>query len=417
MIKGQSLKQLYESLGPVECVGRLQEGLQKKVFRPEDFSLRDLAESFVGPGWVRSLNPLNTARYGAVPIQEAGDGVDISAFSNITGQILFTKILEGWQDATMIAENLFNTVQTEFDGEKLPWLSHPYSEGDQDIHPGKPYPETAFGERFIQTPHTTKKGEIVSITKEMVYFDRPGQALTRANEIGKYVGYQKEQICLKVLLGLVNNYNLNGTSYNTYLTAGSWVNSQSSAPLVDWTSINEAFVLFQNILDPDTSLPIVTEPKALFVMPARLFTARRITAATEVRSTSPSFAASPAADSPGNVQMISGNPLPWSLEVFTSPIAYQLLLNSGLTAAQAQDYWYMGDFKRSLWYMQNWPLQLEQAPPNNIAMFERDLVVRVKASEKGYPVVDEPRYLVKMTNSYFSSAGEGWIAQSLPGVS
>lgn len=406
MLKGQSLKQLYESLGPVECVRKLKEGLHTNLFRPEDFSLRDLAESFCGLEWVRMLNPGNLARYQSIPVTEAGEGVDVSAFSNITGQILFTKILTGWTDATKIAEKLFDTVQTQFDGEKLPWLSHPFGQGDTDIHAGRPYPETGFGERFINTPSLTKKGQIVSLTKEAVFFDRTGQMLKQANEIGEYLGYQKEQLCLKAAMGLINNYNLNNVSYNTYATApqdtsgGNYVNSISATPLVDWTSINQAFVMFQDILDPDTGLPIVVEPKTMLVMPARFMTARRVVNATEVRSTSPAYSATGlAADGPGNVQMISNNPIPWNLDVVTSPIAYQLLLQSGLTPTQAQDYWFLGDFKASMWYMQNWPMTMEQAPPNNPAQFERDIVMRIKVSERGYPVCVEPRKLGKFYNT------------------
>src|SRR5258708_13136043 len=100
---GQNLKQLYESLGAVECVRLLEEGLQTGEFKPEDFSLREMAESFCGHDWVRRLNPKNTARYSIADVTEAGDGVDVSAFSNITGQIFYNKILSGWQNPVHVA--------------------------------------------------------------------------------------------------------------------------------------------------------------------------------------------------------------------------------------------------------------------------------------------------------------------------
>lgn len=399
---GQNLRQLYESLGPAECVRLLSEGVKSGEFKPADFSLRELAEAFCGENWVRRLNPAATARYGTVDVLEAGEGVDVTAFSNITGQIFYNRILEGWKNATLVSEQLTERIPTTLDGEKMPWLSHVISEGEP-IHPGMPYPEANFGERYVTTPSTTKYGLIVSVTKEMIFFDRTGQALRAAGEVGFKLGYNKEKRVLNVVLGLVNSYSLNGTTYNTYLTGPqsvpAYANSQASSPLVDYTSIQAAITLASQILDPDTGNPLDNiEMKQLFVMPARLFHAKRLAAATEYRSTYPGFSASSPPEPDGNVQMIAPNPV-GPLQVLTSPIAYQLLVGSGLTSTQVNDYWYVGDFKRAFAYMENWPITVVQAPANSIKEFEQDLVVRYKASERGTPAVLDPRYVFKLTNT------------------
>lgn len=397
-MKGANLKSLYESLGARECVARLSEGMNKGLFRPEDFSLRELAEAFLGENWVKRLHPQNVARYGQVPLLEAGEGVDVSAFSNITGQIFYNKILEGWTLVTKMSDQLVSTVSTKLDGEKMPWLSHVISEGDA-IRPGGNYPEANFSERYIETPATTKYGMIVSVTKEAIFFDLTGQMMRAAGEVGEKLGYNKEKRVLKLVLGLTNSYKLNGTSLNTYLTSGSnWINSASSSPLVDWTSLEQAYILFSKIKDPDTNLPIIVEPKDVFVMPAKYFTASRIANATEVETTYPGYgASSPAA--PGNVKMKTGNPVPWKMTPITSPLAYQLLVDSGLTDTQAREYWYIGDFKKAFAYMENWPLTVSQAPAGNVKEFEQDIVVRYKASERGVPAVMDPRYVAKFTNT------------------
>jgi hypothetical protein len=185
--------------------------------------------------------------------------VDVSAFSNITGQIFYNRILEGWKNATLVSEQLTERVPTTLDGEKMPWLSHVISEGEP-IHPGMPYPEANFGERYVTTPSTTKYGLIVSVTKEMIFFDRTGQSLRAAGETGFKLGYNKEKRVLNLVLGLINNYSLNGTTYNTYLTGPqsppAYANSQASTPLVDYTSIQAAITLASQILDPDTGNPL-----------------------------------------------------------------------------------------------------------------------------------------------------------------
>lgn len=395
-MKGANLRRLYENLGPRECVARLTEGLKRGLIRSEDFSLRELAESFCGHEWVNRLNPRNLRQYSTVNLTEAGEGTDVSAFSNITGQIFFNKIMEGWTLATRVSDQLVTTIGTKLDGEKMPWIGHLPTEGE-GLRPGQPYPEASFGERYIETPSTTKYGAIVSVTKEAIFFDLTGQMMRAAQEVGEKLGYNKEKRVLKVVLGIVNNYKLNGTSLNTYLTSGGWINTASSWPLVDWTSIEKAYIQASQITDPDSSLPIQIDLKQLFVMPAKRFTAERIMGATEVETVYPGYGAS-SPSAPGNVKMSTKNPIP-TVPVLTSPIAHQLLVASGVSSANASDYWYIGDFKKAFAYMENWPMSVVQAPANNAKEFEQDIVVRYKASERGAAAVIDPRYVFKYYNS------------------
>jgi len=409
--KGQCLRTMWESMGPEGCLMNLKSCLESGRLRAGDFSLKEIALSFCGRQWYERLNPMMTSRYGMMPIMEAGEGVDVSAFSNITGQIFYNRILEGWKNATLVADRIFDRFPTTLDGEKMPWLSHVIQEG-QPIHPGMPYPEANFGERYVTTPSTTKYGLIVSVTKEMIFFDRTGQALRAAGETGFKLGYNKEKRCLVVFLGMLNSYNLNGTTFNTYLTGPqsppSYANAQSGTPLVDYSSVQAALTLASQILDPDTLNPLDNiEMKDLFVMPARLLHARALVGATEFWGTYPAFNSSPAATQPyGNLQMHSPTPL-GRMELMTSNIAYQLMVNGSiyapaftpLTSTQVNDRWWIGDFKRSFAYMENWPITVVQAPNQSIKEFEQDIVLRYKASERGTPAIIDPRYTFALYNS------------------
>lgn len=415
-MKGQSFRQLYESLGPVGTVQMVSEGLASGELKPEDFSLKELAIGICGEAWYLSLGRNTTGAHpqrallheatnegnpdawghwvtNPTDLLEAGEGVDVSAFSAITGQLFFNKINEGWKNADFVGDSLYTNYPTKLDGEKIPWISHIFTQGDTDIHAGLNYPEAVFGPRWITTPRCTKQGHILSLTKEMVFFDRTGQVLRAAQEVGWALRYNKEYRQLNVFLGLVNNYNLNGTAYNTYLTSGSnYVNAQSSTPLVDYTSLNQALYLFSKILDPDTGRPIVVTPKDLFVMPFNMMNAKRILTATSTQTVYPAYSAT-SVNPPGNVKFEAGNPIPWTLGLFTSPIAYQILVTTGgLTATQANAYWFVGDFKESFYYAENWPFETFQAPAQNIREFENDIVSRFKCSERGTPFVYDPRY-------------------------
>lgn len=402
-MKGQNLRQLCESMGHAGAYQRLDECLQQRLVKPEDFSLRELAEAFCGYNWVARLNPKNLSRFSQADVMEAGEGVDVSAFAHITGQLFFNKIMQGWENAALIGEKLVETIPTKLDGEIMPWIGHVRQEGEE-VHPGEPYPEASFGERYINTPRTQKQGMILSVTKEAVFFDLTGQFLRAAGEVGYRLGYNKEKLILRTVSGIDNSYQLNGSSANTYLTSAgaspnNYVNALASTPLIDWTSINQFYIQAAKITDPDTGNPIQSEPKQLLVMPDNLFTARRIVGASEVRSTYPGYSASsPAA--PGNVQMVSSNPVP-NLEVMTSSILRQLVVANlaGGNDANGSAYWFIGDFKRSFAWMENWPLQAVQAPANNEKDFEQDIVARYKASYRGVPAVLDPRYVQKFYNS------------------
>ncbi len=91
---------------------------------------------------------------------------------------------------------------------------------DQAIHPGMPYPSVGFGEDYIETPSTTKRGFIVPVTKEAIFFDRTHLVLSRAAEVGELLGLNKEKRLIDLVIGATNNYKWQGTSYNTYQAGG-----------------------------------------------------------------------------------------------------------------------------------------------------------------------------------------------------
>ncbi len=409
---GQSLKNLCESNGVRKTALWLAESLNKKKFKPEDFSIKELAEAFCGHDWVRRLHPANIGRFADVPILEAGEGVDVSAFSNITGQLVFTKIHQGWNQVAQLADKLFETVKTPFDGEKIPGIGRIKGDG-YSIAPGQDYPELGFGEQYWTTPSTDKEGFIVSIDKETIFFDRTGLVLRRGSEAGRRLSYRKERKCLACFAGVTvtfgnesfngNNHVWNGTSYNTYDTSANaiGINSLASQELVDWTDIEALWLLFQNLRDPDTSLPIDILPETLVVMPAKAATALRIQRATSVRSGDITSGAGhqTISDNPINAEGYETSGGMMIRQVFSSALLYQIIVDSGVSAANAAHWHFYGEPKRAFHYMENWPLTTFQAPPNSEAEFTRDIVARYKASERGIPFSADPRYITKGYNS------------------
>lgn len=388
-IKYRELKRMYDVGGPETTVKHLQEALQTGDLKPADFSIRELAEATLSAERVRRMDP----RSGGVCLLEAGDGVDATAFSNITGQIIQSQILEAYNQEAFVLSKLVSTIPTRLDGERIPGVGR-LSDNVSEVRPGMPYPSLGFSEDYIDTPQTTKRGFIVPVTKEAVFFDRTHLILQRAAEVGEVLGLNKEKRLLDLLVGTTNNYSWKGTTYNTYSATGTgtapdgnWIN-QMTAELIDWTDVDAAEQLLADILDPNTGEPVMLQATTMLVMPAYRHAAHRIFNATEITY---------AADG-SSTTTTAANPL-GNYTVVESRLAYRRVIASGQTAANAKKWWFFGDFRKAFAYMENWPITVAQSPAGSEADFNQDIVVRYKASERGAAAVINPRCVVKSTGA------------------
>ncbi len=216
----RELKRLYETLGPEQTCRHLREALTEKHLRPEDFSLRDLAEATIPDGreFVRLLDP--RSKSGGIDLLEAADAVDTATFSNISGQIVFSKIMEGFTSEAFVASRMVETIPTRFSGEKIPGIGQ-IGDMAEPIDEGAIYPNVGLQEDWIETPATTKRGMIVPVTKEAIFFDRTHLVLQRAGEVGEFLGLNKEKRILDCLIDdntTDHQYKWKGTVYATYQT-------------------------------------------------------------------------------------------------------------------------------------------------------------------------------------------------------
>ena len=383
LLNYRELKRRYDLDGAQKTVEHLSEALNTRLLRPEDFSIRDLAEALMPDGreWVRTLDPRQGA---ARPVLES-DGVDVSAFQNVASQVIHAKILEAYTQEAFVVSKLVDTIPTRLDGEKIPGVNR-VTDAIDEIGPGMPYPNLGFGEDYIETPSTTKRGFIVPVTKEAIFFDRTNLILSRAAEVGEVLGLNKEKRLLDLVIGVTNNYNHNGVAYDTYQTSGSWANVLASNELVDWTNVDAAEQLLADILDPATGEPVLLRGTNVLVMPAYRHAAHRVFNAAEINYSA----------SGSQTTAVAANPL-GNYQVHESRLAYRRVVASGEATEDAKKWWFLGDFRRAFAYMENWPITVTQAPIGSEADFTSDIVLRFKASERGAAAVLNPRYVVKNT--------------------
>lgn len=336
-------------------------------------SMRRLFEHSVEDGHL-VMPDLDPNHRGMARYREAADVVNTSLFAHTMGQIIYTQMLKAYNMPELIGDSLVTVQQTNFSGEKLPGVSE-IGDEVEIVNEGQPYPRALVGEYYIETPETIKRGLIVDVTKEAIFFDRTNLIMQRASNVGKFIAINREKRILDVVLGISTIYKRNGAA--AVATYGS-DNTVSSNALIDYTDIDAAETKFSAITDPDTGEPIVITANTLIVPPALRTSAQRIVNATMTGRTNSEYET-----------RVNG---PSLLNNFTIASNQYVRQRSGSDST-----WFYGNPKEAFVYMENFPLTVITNVENAYMSFERDVISQSKASERGAAGVMERRYMMKNT--------------------
>lgn len=378
--------------------GRDQLGKQVPKKKPEEFGLRALWEGLVGPCEETLPSYMSTGRFNFMDIQEA---VDSTAFPSATGVLIASKVIEGYDMQGMIGDQLCTVMSSKLKQERI--VGFTSLEGPQEVAEGMPYQESGFGEKYVTTD-TSKKGRILEITEEAVFFDQTGQILLRASRLGEMTREEREVTILAGVLdvgsgaaGYKDSYRPSGVASTLYSSGNQNLVSSVNA-LVDWTDIDAALQYQATTVKDDRAiaaerLPILVTPRVLLTSRQLAGTAARILSATEHRS-------QPAATDASNV-LISGNPvnnIAPGLRALSSPLIDFLAGVTGSRYSRAGD-WFIGDPQKQFIWQEIWPLQTMRAQANDEAQFRRDIVARFKVRYYGGFATIDTKYWLKVPSA------------------
>ncbi len=336
-----------------------------------DFSVRHLFEALVVDG-SEIVNLHFQKNAGGYRMLES-DAVNTTLFSNIMGQWLYNNVLRAYEMPELIGDRLVTKMTSAERTERIPGVKA-IGDSVEIVEEGSPYPRAVTGERWIETPPTIKRGLMVDITKEAVFFDKTGLIMQECSQIGRYIGINRERRILDVVLGIATVYKRNGAgAVATYQSE----NTKSSNALVDWTSVDASMQKFSDLKDPDNGEPIVVSARQMVVPPALAVTANRIKNATMTGQTTS-----------GRETRVDGNSLTAEPECLSNVYVKE--------RTSSDTTWFHGAFPEGFVYMENWPLMTE-AETNGAMSFDRDIVQRFKTSERGAAGVTEPRKGMKNT--------------------
>jgi hypothetical protein len=374
---------------------RLREAFKKREIRPEDFELGALFEAVFGTHVYRQVARTKT-RYMNQVLLEAGGSVTTASFMNISGQIVYSAVMEAYAIEDFVFSKLIPEVKSEFiNQEKVAGISHIGDEAT--VRPeGMPYGLAGVTEDWTMLPVAKDRGMIVPITFEAIFSDRTGQLLDQCRKVGEWLGVNKEKRIIDAVIdengGAVSapeghRYNRRGNFMATYgNNSGThdFDNLEASNALVDWTDLNAAEQLLNGMTDPNTGEPMTAEAKHLIVTKQLEPTARHIIFADQIALTTPGFAT-------------SGNPnQTWVDNQWRSK--YTVISSRLLAARLATDTdWFLGDLTKAFRYKVIEPLTVVQAPPNVEDEFKRRIVMQFRANEFGAAATVEPRLMIKST--------------------
>lgn len=403
----ESLKTLCESHSPEVVEQKLGEALDTGKLSARELvsGLRPLAEALLGPNPEKKLRQACAA--GVNTIQE---NMSVTAWNGITGQIFFNQVKQGLALAPNLLSSRVRTISSTLSGEKIPMpgLTSRYGYG---IAEGESAPRDSFGRHFFETPPTVKSMKMLELTWESVYYNRAFSVLDAAQDFGRSLQFGKEKRIAACLGGVDitldgktfsgNNFKWckptesSSTAYNTYslVSTGGYfgINKKTGVTFADETDIENLYFLAAKMTHPDDSrlpLGVADELDTIVCTPFNLRRINRALNATEVREDSNS----------DNRVTIAGRGIR-NYNVISSIQLYTALVDSGISAANAAEHFYLCNLGQAFGYVENVPFETKTIDMLGIYAAERDLVWAGRVKEVGQAVVMSPWHTYQSINA------------------
>lgn len=295
-----AVRESVKTNGALNVAISLVEGLQNRrddgsrELEPRQFSVRALWEGFVGPVG-ETLQSAQRSMHSRLVRRTHVEAVNSNAFAFVMGNVILEEIMDGYESTPSVVDQLVRSATSTMKLE--PIVGYQAFGSMLKVGEGSEYSEDDMTEKSFVNPEPDKVGRIIPVTEEAVMFDQTGQILDRAREIGNAMYNHREQEGIKTLedaSGYGGYYpsttpGSNGTQTALFRSSAgsSWYNRtinkvSGTNDLDDWTNVNAALTLFNNMTD-EKGNPIVVNPTKVLVPFGKMMNAVRIFGSTESR--------------------------------------------------------------------------------------------------------------------------------------
>jgi len=353
-----ALVTLLESHGEDQVVDILHEGIEKKTFRPEDFSLREIWEA------------CQTAAKMSTDISEA---VTSSAFPKITGELINSRLISAYESAATIGDNLCTTVPSNKQIETIAGFTD--AEGPEEVGESQDYKDSTVSEKYV-TADNVKFGRMISITEEMIYFDKTGQILEKARRIGMKAAQKREKTILQGIQDINSNvYKPSGVA--TAFFSATFGNLIASNPFGEsgLEAVRKAAQLMKDDsegAEGDMDYILIDLNNMVVLVPSDL----------EVEAW----------------QMANSTLTPESGDNANNFFRQRFMpMTSPFITSRSTTTWYAGNPKEDFWWTEVWPLQVLTQPTPHDDAFKKDIKARHKVRYYGGISAVDYRHWFKCT--------------------
>jgi len=393
-MRGQDLKNLIEAHGKPRVVKLLIEMLDlpegdKRRARPDDFSLKELWEVIVGP--VGETLRYAQSQKGFIDLEQIGQNSDLkeaavnsTLYQVLAGNIIAETMIDAYNRVDHIGDKLVNVKKTKQRYEKVAGWSP--GDGVKTVLEGQPYEQVGMGHKFVGTGEVFKKGVILPITEEAIFYDNTGTILEQADQIGEDARLDREKTILRAVLGVDTSYFPSDAGTSLY-SSGTPQHVPSNA-LSDWKNLEAIENSLADTVDEQGEQIIIT-PKILLVPQALKMTAKNIINATEIREKEDSAGATTKRET------VSANPVQGAYEIVSSPLIHAIQEAAGTSSSIAKSNYWLGDFKKQFVWKELWPIQVLRNKEGNINSFEKDVVAEFKVRYIGGIYAKDDKYVAK----------------------
>lgn len=339
----------------------------------------------------------------SIALQESATGVTMSDFKHVTAGMIMRAVKDAPQTAELIGDRLFsieNSVPRP-NSQNVPWVGGPTRWDESIVGETEAYPAVGPRNGYLQWPKQNKRGKTCPISMESMLADKASIIVKSCKNTMDGGLITRNILQLKVALGSTGSwkFGLNDgavTSYNTYNTSASGpspLNSLTSTPLTDWTSIDTVLQAYRTMRDPVSGEFLAMPKKIQIVVPMCIFTkALVIKNAITVNTFNAVYASA-------TIRYDGANPLNYvypgmEIEVISSPYVDEI------TGATISTYtWFLGDFPEAFMCDRVFGPKYQELGSGSESSFWKDLELILKMSYYECYFPYNPTRVIKVANT------------------
>ncbi|MBW8001754.1 MAG: hypothetical protein FVQ80_06990 [Planctomycetes bacterium] len=356
---GVALRDMHESSGNAGTVEAIEGMLEKGELNPNDFSLKECWEAF-------ERDPQTGL------VRDISEAVSTDMFPKITGVLISATLIKAYNSVKTIGKLLTHTVKSNMEIETYAGFNA--VEMPEEVQQGAPYNDSGIGEKFVTVPHQ-KYGRIISITEEMIYFDKTNQIIARAKGIGKKAAQYKERLIVNGVQDINTNvYRPSGVAaafYRTTAVGDREQNSRATTPFGE-VGLREAFKLMHIQQDENDDYITIDPANVYAIFPFDLW--------VEAVQMQKSTLVPEGTENAVNIWKGAFTPI-------TSPYV----------TVQSATTWFLGDFAEDFIWSEVWPLQTFSSKPGHEDEFNKDIKAKHKVRFYGQVAALDDKHAYKFT--------------------